>query len=179
MSVGVEIGGSLELAIGKLGELHARHMRELRDELHKLTLPPTIARLSAQLVADAAGNIGGGFQSPADPAVILRCPQGMAMKVHRIAVNAPGVTPLAPLATGSLAWYLNSPEPQSNLAMILPSGGTALAPLVITEGSDAVWLSDGDTLVVAGAGLPANQVLNIGLQVELFRQSQPGIAGTW
>ncbi len=127
-------------------------------------------RIVATITTDATGNVGGGMTGAGFP--LFDIPTGMSAKLHRTTLTAGQYTPLAPLTTGQLAWYWNQPGAGS-LVMFLPAGG-AVAPIVITEGFDASWGSDGDQLVVVGAGLPVNLTLTFTFQVEQLEASQPG-----
>jgi hypothetical protein len=142
----------------------------IRGSLHKVEdkingLVPRLDRLdSAVFNADAAGNVGGGATGPGT--AVSACPLGQSAKLHRISLTAAGFTPTAPLTQGWIAWYRNAPS-ATGLVMFLPVGTTAVAPVVIVEGQhDAALLRDGDSLVVVGAGLPANQAFGMAFQIQ-------------
>lgn len=79
-------------------------------------------------------------------------PTGFTATIHRISFAADGYTPGAPLAPsgGWLALWRNTASPY-NLLYPFPSGNTALAPVVVTEGNkQAADLRNGEVLVLTG-----------------------------
>jgi len=140
---------------------------ELRDELERLLdlyqqVAPesSVFDVETRLVADGAGAIAA--------TEIFDIPLGYLLTVHRYHLNAPGVTPAAPLS-GAAYWLMvfrNDPS-LSNLFMFFPVSGTVISPVVVTEGGDARILRGGTKIVVTGGGFPANQAIYMNLQCQL------------
>lgn len=169
----------VEIAAGVRVDLASGH--ELREQtealaakLDELAGAPLVVRVTGQLTVDAAGTVGGGADGPGS--AVWRVPAGYSAQIHRLATSARGYTVLVPLTGGWIVWGINGPAVPG---MMLPSGGTAIAPVVVTEGSDGLWLSNGDELRVIGAGLTAGVVVNFSLQIELLRGQQPGVLGAF
>lgn len=137
-----------------------------------------IDRLTTQAVANAAGTIVG--------TEIYIIPRSTIVSVHRVMVTAGGFTAAVPLATAGaqIGFYRNAADNLANLWYFLPNGGTALAPTLMTEGSSAAMeFRPGESIYVAATGLPANQSLNIELQIRLRpmkrnRQAWPIVDGS-
>lgn len=122
---------------------------------------------------------GAGVISKAE---LFKVGPGFRGVIHRIHVNAPGVTPIAPLVagTGWLTFSRNDDNP-ANLFEFLPNTGahnppgvSPLAPTTLLGGSDAKVIGPGQSVVVSGAGLAANQQFYITTQVT-FHKLRKGV----
>ena len=145
-------------------------LHPIHRELAKLT-----AQSDVMVIGTSTSVVAGGLLGPL---VIYDVPVGRMATIHRITVDSGSATPLAPIAAGWLRVGRDGVDP-SQLCYFLPvAGSTAIAPAVITEGSDsAVVLRSGQTLQVSGAGLAVGVNLSFSVQVELWpHQSPPGQA---
>lgn len=114
------------------------------------------------LVATAAGALNA--------VELLDVPVGFEMRIHRYHFNAPGATPSAPVNSGWLEFFENSADSPGGLFMFFPVAGTAIAPVVVNEGKhNAKLLAPGTKVFITGAGLPANQILYVTLQVSMHK----------
>lgn len=153
----LEAGSSIDVLTS--GEL-ASETQKILDALRNLSIESFVMDVETVAQATAAGTIVN-FE-------VYEVPLGHKCEIHRIHVNAPGATPAAPFAPagGWLGFYRNDVTPL-NLFMGLPSGSTAIAPVQITEGSDARVLYPGNRIILSGAALGANQFIYVALQLTL------------
>lgn len=126
--------------------------------------------IPATVTTDGSGNLGGGV-NPTNPPALWRVPQGFSARLFRGTVDTTAATPAAPITAGWMRLYRDQVLP-SSLIMFLPVGGV-VAPLVWTDGRhNAAYLTDGQQLVVVGAGLPVNTTFGFSFTVTLYDGSR-------
>lgn len=147
-------------AVNYLGGMLYKNNKDLLNFLRV----PTPVKVTYNLVADANGNIGGGFANP-NPVLIYQCPMSHEGWVHRLAVTSPSGQPKSPLTTGQLILISGAGDP----LMFFPVGG-AIAPVLVTEGrGSAFHLNSGSFIRAYGDTFAAGTALRIDMQIILVQ----------
>lgn len=118
-------------------------------------------------IANAAGVL---VSQSGDPA-LYRVPNGYFASIHRIEINAPGASAIAPITGAgiSMGFFMNDPTVYGNQFYPIPATvGGVVAPVVITEGSlSAKTCRPGEQIYVVGSGFLSGQNISVRLQIRL------------
>lgn len=141
---------------------HKELIRHLRQ--------PTPQKVSKTFTTDATGTLGGGIANPLPNLQLYECPVSSEAWVNRITLTAPTFGPSNPLKTGEIIVFGSLGE----VLVFYPQNGV-IAPVQIVEGKhSAPHLNPGESMMVVGDGLPANQAIRFDLQLILITD---GISG--
>lgn len=130
------------------------------------------AQSSAPLTRFPSGNVTADANGNISYKGLFRCPVGMRADIHRLALNNPAYTPVAPLSSGWIG--VTRQEGSVAYELFVPHGSQlTVLPFAMTWTSDAPVVTNGNRLYIVAGGLPANTVLSFTIQVDLWDTRWP------
>lgn len=156
--------GMIQQAIQAISNLILPTHRELITQLRA----PTPQKISKIFLISAAGTIGGSSSLPDFSQIIYTAPMSSEAWLHRITITSPEHGPATPIVSPAQLVLVGSTA--GEIILSLPEIATTyqVAPTQFIEGRlSAPHLDRGESLVVAGDGLPASAHLRFDLQLVL------------
>jgi hypothetical protein len=137
-----------------------------QHELITLMRTPTPMKVSKLLTISATGNLGGSVGFPTMDQIIYTAPVSAEAWLHRITITSPEHGPASPIIAPAELVLIGSTAGEVILSLPEIASTYQVAPTQFIEGRfSAPHLDRGESLCVAGDGLPANAHLRFDLQI--------------